>query len=79
MSQFQSQKSPSSAIVPHGLLAAQSGEFLQLQVVSSGGGYYLGTQSERGPFTLESEESWETHEKALMAWDAGCWTQRSYQ
>ncbi|MDX4954708.1 hypothetical protein [Delftia acidovorans] len=76
MSQVQFATSANSAIAPFGLLAAQRGEFLQLQVLSSNGDFYLGTQSdEHGPFTRESDESWKSERQAISAWNSGMWTQ----
>lgn len=75
MSQVQFAASAKSAIAPFGLLAAQRGEFLQLQVLSSNGDFYLGTRSEHGQFTRESDESWNSERQAISAWNSGMWTQ----
>lgn len=75
MSQVQFATSAISTIAPFGLLAAQRGEFLQLQVLSSNGDFYLGTRSEHGPFTRESDESWKSERQAISAWNSGMWTQ----
>ncbi|WP_404299010.1 hypothetical protein [Alicycliphilus denitrificans] len=70
--------SASNGTVQYGALAAACGEQLEMQILKSGGGYYLGTYSENGPFTRESVQYWPTPEKAQKAWDAGLWTQRTH-
>ncbi|KGG96645.1 MULTISPECIES: hypothetical protein [Comamonas] len=64
--------------VTFGVLAAQCGEVLPMQVLRSGGGFYLGTCTERGPFTRESLETWNTQAKAEKAWAKGHWCQKDH-
>lgn len=64
--------------VKYGVLAAQCGELLPMQVLQSGAGFYLGTCTERGPFTRESHESWRTACQADTAWRKGRWTQKDH-
>lgn len=76
MTQFQTQ---AANVVPCGLLAAQHGEILPLEVLCNGSGhYYLGTCSERGAFTRESHEYWKTEVQANKDWESGRWTQRDH-
>lgn len=61
----------------YALLALQNGERLPVQVLKNGAGlFYLGTYTERGPFTRESQEYWRTEKKAQKALETGDWTQR---
>lgn len=46
-----------------GILAAESGFTLPLQVLKSGRGYYIGTANHEGPVSRESEEYFSTHKK----------------
>lgn len=59
----------------YGVLAARYGYHLELQVLRSGAGWYLGTFYE-GPFSRESVEYWRTEEEARTALESGNWTQR---
>lgn len=59
-----------------GMMAEQYGEKLPLEVYRSQAGFYLGTYSERGPFTRESVEYWRKKEQAEKALATGNWTQR---
>lgn len=49
---------------------------LPLQVLRSGGGWYIGTFTEEGPISRESEEYWSTEEEAQKALVDSSWTQR---
>ncbi|WP_179207549.1 hypothetical protein [Escherichia coli] len=49
---------------PNGILAAQAGYTLPLQVLSSVRGYYIGTQCDEGPVSRESVEYYRNHEQA---------------
>ena len=66
------------APVQYGVLAEQYGEHLELQILQSRAGFYLGTFSESGPYTRESREYWNTKVKAQKAFDTGRWTQRTH-
>ncbi|ECG8633443.1 hypothetical protein FNN91_21010 [Salmonella enterica subsp. salamae] len=60
-----------------GLLAARfAGLSLPLQVLSSGAGYYIGTQNEDGPVSRESVEYFSTQSQAENALKQGTWSQR---
>ena len=59
-----------------GILAAESGFHLPLQVLKSGRGYYIGTANNEGPVSRESEEYFTTQSKADQALQSGVWTQR---
>ena len=62
---------------PYGFLAfTYTGRKLPLQVLQSQAGYYIGTASEDGPCSRESEEYWRTATKAQRALDTDDWTQR---
>ncbi|GCH11738.1 MULTISPECIES: hypothetical protein [Enterobacteriaceae] len=52
---------------PNGMLAAQAGYTLPLQVLSSVRGYYIGTQCDEGPVSRESVEYYRDHEQAAQA------------
>lgn len=45
---------------PFGLLAAESGVELHIQVLSSQRGFYIGTANEMGPMSRESVEYYKT-------------------
>jgi len=62
--------------IQYGKLAAESGEKLELQVMKSASGYYIGTCTEMGPFSRESEEYFRTSNTASKALENGTWTQR---
>lgn len=64
--------------VQYGALSEACGEKLPLEILKSAAGYYLGTYSERGPWTRESVQYWRTEAKAKEAWDKGNWTQRTH-
>lgn len=66
--------------VQMGQLALEWSEMeLPLQVLQSGGGYYLGTFSdEEGPVSRESQEYFRTWEDAEAALKSGAWTQRDH-
>lgn len=49
---------------------------LELQVLKSGAGWYIGTMHECEPYSRESVEYWATGEEAQIALDSGSWTQR---
>ncbi|EIX9082287.1 TPA: hypothetical protein PFE07_002572 [Kluyvera cryocrescens] len=59
-----------------GILAAESGFNLELQILKSGRGFYIGTANEMGPVSRESEEYFRTQAKATKALENGTWTQR---
>lgn len=59
-----------------GILAAESGFHLPLQVLKSGRGYYIGTANNEGPVSRESEEYFSLHNDAVRALSQGAWTQR---
>jgi hypothetical protein len=61
-----------------GILAAESGFTLPLQVLKSGRGYYIGTANHEEPVSRESEEYFSTHEKAVQVFSSGAWTQREW-
>ena len=62
---------------PNGILAAQAGYTLPLQVLRSVRGYYIGTQCDEGPVSRESVEYYRDHEQATQALETGTWTQRT--
>lgn len=76
MTQSQALATTEVAQEQFGLMAEQYGEKLPLEVYRSQAGFYLGTYSERGPFTRESEEYWRKEEQAEQALATGKWTQR---
>ena len=52
---------------------------LELKVLKSAAGFYLGTRDEEGPYSRESEEYWRTFEEAeatLTGAGQTSWTQR---
>lgn len=59
-----------------GKLARETGMKLPLQVLPSAKGYYLGTATENGPYSRESEEYWPTAALAEQAMADGNFTQR---
>lgn len=59
-----------------GVLAAEVGMVLPLQVLQSRAGFYLGTEHCGMPFSRESEEYWPTEAAARAAMKTGCWTQK---
>lgn len=62
--------------VAYGHLARQCGMKLPLQVLQSNAGYYIGTQTENGPFSRESIEYFRKHGDAESALATGEWTQK---
>jgi hypothetical protein len=72
MHALQTQTVPST----HGQLAWQVlGRNLELQVLSSPNGFYIGTIDEDGPCSRESKEYWPTAAAAKLALDNGTWAQ----
>lgn len=61
---------------PFGLLAAEAGFELHIQVLSSQRGFYIGTVNEMGPVSRESVEYYNTSQQADIALEKGEWTQR---
>ena len=61
-----------------GKLALAGGYRLQLQVLSSNAGFYLGTFDEEGPVSRESLEYFPTELAAQDALENGTWTQREH-
>lgn len=62
-----------------GVLAAACGRpDLEVQVLQSAAGFYIGTFSEEGPFTRESVEYIKTRDMAVAALRDGRWTQREH-
>ncbi len=51
---------------------------LELGVYGSGAGFYIGTFSDEGPCSRESNEYFRTREKAVAALANGEWTQKQY-
>lgn len=50
---------------------------LENQVLKSARGFYIGTEDPNaGPVSRESEEYWQSQEKAVQAFQPGHWTQR---
>lgn len=64
----------------YGLLAERYGcGRYPLQVLSSGAGYYIGTQDARGlPVSRESKEYYAREDEAQKALREGTWTQRKH-
>ena len=52
------------------------GVTVQLEVLRSAAGYYVGTQCRCGPYTRESEEYYRSREEAERALREGTWTIR---
>lgn len=62
---------------PAGHLASLHGRpDLELQVLQSAAGFYLGTFCEEGPFTRESVEYFASRQSAEQALASGHWSQR---
>lgn len=59
-----------------GKLAASCGLQLQVGVMRSAAGFYLGTAEEGIPFTRESNEYWPSENAAADALKDGTWTQK---
>jgi hypothetical protein len=49
---------------------------LELKVLKSNNGYYLGTFNDEGPCSRESLEYWKTQDLAEKAMASGDWTQK---
>lgn len=64
--------------VPVGKLALESGVRLELKVLQSNAGYYLGTFDEDGPYSRESLEYFPSQGIAEAAMASGEWTQRDH-
>lgn len=64
--------------VEYGRLALANGKKLPVEVLRSNAGFYLGTFSESGPFTRESNEYFRKEEQAKHALANGQWTQKEY-
>lgn len=64
--------------VEYGRLALANGKKLPIEVLRSNAGYYLGTFTESGPFTRESQEYFRKEEQAQHALANGQWTQKEY-
>jgi hypothetical protein len=63
--------------VQYGKLAEASGEKLEIQVMESAAGYYLGTRDGADdPVSRESEDYYRTEEQAQKALKESNWTQR---
>ncbi len=60
----------------YGQLAGRCGKRLPLKVLKSNAGYYIGTESESGPFSRESMEYFRKHGDAAAALSSGEWTQK---
>lgn len=61
-----------------GQLAQACGQSLQVQVLQSAAGFYLGTLADGLPYSRESVEYWLSAEDAAVALANGDWTQRQY-
>lgn len=59
-----------------GYIAHTAGYLLNIQVLKSSAGYYLGTKNRQGVVSRESEEHWQTEQEALEAYTSDEWTQR---
>ncbi|EOX8956961.1 hypothetical protein ACPW5J_004343 [Enterobacter hormaechei] len=60
-----------------GLIAQQNGFELELQVLKSQRGYYIGTATGEGlPVSRESAEYFSDHNTAALALTENSWTQR---
>ncbi|MCU6401187.1 hypothetical protein KW811_22135 [Enterobacter quasiroggenkampii] len=61
-----------------GLIAKQNGFELELQVLNSQSGFYIGTATEEGfPVSRESAEYFSDHDAAALALTENRWTQRA--
>jgi hypothetical protein len=60
-----------------GALAKEyTGKKLEVQVLQSQRGFYIGTMDNEGPVSRESVEYFKTREAASLALSSGTWTQR---
>lgn len=65
--------------VKYGKLALECCDLkLELRVLRSGAGWYLGTFDKEGPVSRESLEYWDTEDQADHALLYNLWTQRSH-
>ncbi len=65
--------------VPHGLLAKEILDLtLELQVLKSAAGWYLGTVDDEGPVSRESLEYFQTESLAECALEDRAWIQREH-
>lgn len=60
------------------LASLSNGPKLPLQVLKSRAGFYIGTCTDEGPYTRESEEYWHESGAAQVALENGLWTQRKH-
>lgn len=63
---------------PQGMLAAEAGLQLPLQVLRSHAGIYIGTADDEGPVSRESVEYFPTEGEAHRALAKGTWTQKPH-
>lgn len=59
-----------------GQLAFQIGEELEIRVLESQRGFYIGTCDDMGPVSRESVEYWRQERDAKQALEDNTWTQR---
>jgi len=52
------------------------GMVLEVKVLVSGGGYYIGTECDCGPYSRESRDYYPSREKAQAALDTNTWVRR---
>jgi hypothetical protein len=65
------------SVTEYGYLAQTYGNVkLELQVLDSPAGFYLGTLEDGLPYSQESVEYWPTREAAETAFATGMWTQK---
>ena len=64
------------SLIRSGFLAAQAGFRLELQVIESNAGFYIGTRDEGGPVSRESTEYFPNEYTANWSLATGLWTQR---
>lgn len=63
----------------YGELAEACGKKLELQVMRSNAGFYIGTSDEEGyPFSRESVEYFKNEREAIKAFATESWTQKEY-
>lgn len=62
----------------YGRLAGEAGYKLELSVLQSKQGFYIGTADEEGPVSRESLEYWRSAQEATQALETGAWTQRDH-
>lgn len=64
-------------MVPHGLLAKKTLNLtLELKVLKSAAGWYIGTFDNEGPVSRESKEYYQSESLANQALESSSWTQR---